>query len=350
MTRADGAQSAMCELIDRLPVPAYALDRAGTVVAWNQALSRLTGVSGAGTVGRSGGAHAVPFIGLPGTMLADLVLDPSLPVPAHLQALVADETSSTARLAAHAIGPGMWLTVVASPLLVDGSRIGAIEVVIDSELIDPRIRASLGIIDRLMRTVRHDILNELTIVLGYVELARDAIADPGANADLDRAVAAANSILRRIEFTREFQEIGARPPVERTLAALVRDAADRVDIDGILLEGAVPDRTVLADPLLLRCLEHLLRLSASSIPPPEVIRIETVGTDPLVLRYGADVSGESVAPRDAGHASPGMDPMLQLMRDVLALDGIQLVFVDDPRWPIEFRIPGSLLGPEKREE
>jgi len=42
--------------------------------------------------------------------------------------------------------------------------------------------------------------------------------------------------------------------------------------------------------------------------------------------------------------------MLQLMRDVLALDGIQLVFVDDPRWPIEFRIPGSLLGPEKREE
>ncbi len=349
MTRIDGVLSTWLELIDRLPVPAYALDIKGTVVVWNMPLSRLSGINGAEVIGRAGGAHAVPFIGTAGAMIADLVLDPSRPTPDHLTGLEGNGDRRTARLSAHALKAGRRVTVMAAPVTVGGERVGVVEIVIDPESLDPRIGESREIIDLLLSTVRHDILNDLTIVLGYIELARDAIPDPAANADLNRAVAAADAIRGRIEFTREFQRIGSRSPVDRILAVLVRDAADRVDLDGIRLECAIPELLVRADPLLPRVLEHLLRLSSSSAPRPTAIRIEATGTDPLVLRYGDDGGGGCWMPQADGSPPRELGPMLLLMRDVLALDEIELLFRDDLRWPIELRIPGSLLRPVKKE-
>ncbi|HOT95093.1 MAG TPA: hypothetical protein PK089_07905 [Methanoregulaceae archaeon] len=337
------------ELIDQVPVPAYALDLGGRVVSWNEPLSRLVGIDGAEMIGRGGGVHAVPFVAKPGPMLADLVLAPGLAVPGYLVGLEHDRLTSSALLLADALQTGRCLEVHASPIVVAGERVGAIELVIPPGPQEERIRSSSAIFDRLMRSVRHAILNQLTIVLGYIELAREGMENPVANADLDRAVAAAETIRIQAELTRDFSGIGVREPVERPLADLVFTAVEHAGYPGVSMEARLAPLVVRADPLLIRAIEHLVRLSSEVEPAATVIRFETVDSDPVVLRYGDDSEDGRWTLDANGHPS-SLPPEFFLIRDVLLLDGIHLEFTGDSDWAVEVHLPRAVLAPHRKEE
>ncbi len=337
------------EAIDRLPVPAYALDLEGRIAAWNEPLSRLVGVGRDDVVGRGDGVQAVPFIGVPGLMLADLVLAPDRPVPDHLVEIERDGPIRTALLSAPALEPQRQMRVLASPIKLGDGGVGVVELILQPDPREVRALGSRAIFDRLMRTLRHDVLNQLTIVLGYIELARDGIEDPVANADLDRAVAAADAIRLQMEHTREFREIGIRVPVERPLIELVGAASEQAEIAGVRVEVQLPDVDVRADPILVHALEHLVRLSTTVEPPATVIRVEAVGTEPLVLRYSDD-TGDGRWHLQPNGLPREMAPVLVLMQDVLELDGISLKFTDDSGWAAEISLPRMVFTPRKKEE
>ena len=335
--------------IDCLPVPAYALDVEGRVIAWNEPLSRLVGVRRDEMVGRAGGVHAVAFIGKEGLMLADLVLAPVLPAPDHLIGVDRDGSTTAALLSAPALGPARQLRVLASPIMADDQCVGAIEVVLCSDPREVRILGSHAIFDQLMSTVRHDVLNQLTIVLGYIELARDGINDPVANADLDRAVAAAESIRHHVALTREFRGIGIRGPIESPLAELVAAATEQAEIVGIQIEIQLPEIGVRVDPLFIRALEHLVQISTTVEPPATLIHIEAVNSGPLVLWYGDDsVDGRWEV--QANGLPREMAPCFPLVQAVLALDGISLSCTGDSNRSVAIRLPGLVLTQLKKEE
>lgn len=339
--------------VEHLPVPAYALDARGVVLAWNPALARLTGVAGQDVVGRGKGAHAVPFTGAAGCMLADLVLHPSQEVPAHLSEIERDGDGLSARLTAEVLGITRTFAVRAAPVAARGGVIGAVEVVLAPFSGGPDPTVTHETVARLLRTTRHDIKNELTIVLGYIGLARDSFLDPATCTGLDRAVVAAGEIGRLVEFSREIEELGERPPEARNLAALVRDAADAADLAGIDLEIAIPWETVTADPVVFSVFEHLFErlfhYSAATVPRPGAIRVTASGQDPLLVVYEDDAQRADCSLHPDRGFSRDLARGLVLLRELLALDGIEIAVTSDPL-RLELRIPGVRLRAVEKEE
>jgi signal transduction histidine kinase len=56
--------------------------------------------------------------------------------------------------------------------------------------------------------VRHDILNQLTAILGYLELSSDVISDPMVIEFTQKEQGAAEKIREKLIFTREYQKVG----------------------------------------------------------------------------------------------------------------------------------------------
>ncbi len=339
--------------VEHLPVPAYALDTAGVVLAWNRALARLTGVSGEEKVGKNGGAHATPFVGSPGYMLADLAIDRDRPAPAHLSAIESDGDDLSARLETALSGVGCALAVRAAPIVVEGMTIGAIEVVLAPTARGPDPTVAGETVARLLQTARHDIKNELTIVLGYIGLARDSLTDPAACVGLDRAAAAAEEIGRLIDLSRELGELGERPSETRNLEAMIRGSAARADLGGIDLEITVSQSTVMADPVVFNAFDHfferLFAYTVATVPRPSTIRVGASGRDPLLIVYEDDARRVDPCLYPDGGFTHELDRDLVMLRDLLSLDDIGLSATPDPL-RLELRIPGFRVRTAEKKE
>ena len=55
--------------------PAFAIDRDGQVIAWNNGMATLSGVAAADMVGKKDHEYAIPFFGNKVPMLVDMVFE-----------------------------------------------------------------------------------------------------------------------------------------------------------------------------------------------------------------------------------------------------------------------------------
>jgi CheY-like chemotaxis protein len=75
----------LVDTIQSLDTPVFAIDKTGTVIAWNNALEQLTGVSSSSIVGKGNQEYAIPFYGRPAPMLIDhIFMHPGSPTAAQL--------------------------------------------------------------------------------------------------------------------------------------------------------------------------------------------------------------------------------------------------------------------------
>ena len=111
---------------------------------------------------------------------------------------------------------------------------------------------------------RHEILNHLTVVKGFIELSREQIRDPLYRLTpflltfLDKELAAANAIQNLITFTRDYQNIGIRPPVWNDLSITIKLAAARVRLGSITLTLDTGGVEIYADPVVEKVFFHLI--------------------------------------------------------------------------------------------
>jgi DNA-binding response OmpR family regulator/Tfp pilus assembly protein PilF len=76
MGRAIGtSERLLTETISFFSEPAYALDREGKVIAWNQAMADFTGIEPKHMLGKGDGNYSIPFFGHKASMLTDMVFD-----------------------------------------------------------------------------------------------------------------------------------------------------------------------------------------------------------------------------------------------------------------------------------
>lgn len=78
----------LVETLNNLDNPVFAIDRFGTIIAWNTALAQLTGIRAAAMIGKGGQEYARPFYGKPGPMLIDQIIAPPGTVPAGLPSAI----------------------------------------------------------------------------------------------------------------------------------------------------------------------------------------------------------------------------------------------------------------------
>ena len=110
----------------------------------------------------------------------------------------------------------------------------------------------------LSSVTRHDVLNQLNVLTGYLGLVRERVSDVDTAALLSRAWDSAWTIRRLIAFTKDYQEIGVHSPRWHEIVKTVAGAASSLELGGIDLEVAVGDLQVYADPLLEKVFYALL--------------------------------------------------------------------------------------------
>jgi PAS domain S-box-containing protein len=70
------SEKRLTDIINFLPDATFAIDREGTVIAWNRAIEELTGVPAAEMLGKGDYEYAIPFYGCRRPILIDLIFEP----------------------------------------------------------------------------------------------------------------------------------------------------------------------------------------------------------------------------------------------------------------------------------
>ncbi|MCK9591612.1 MAG: PAS domain S-box protein [Methanoregula sp.] len=111
----------------------------------------------------------------------------------------------------------------------------------------------------LMNSItRHDILNQLTLILGYNQLMQVQFPDPRLQEYIGKELRAARTIQDQITFTKEYQDIGSQAPKWFNLNNIILSAAAGLSLSPITLSVNVDRFEIYADPLLEKVFFTLL--------------------------------------------------------------------------------------------
>jgi len=149
---------------------------------------------------------------------------------------------------------GSIFETIRSPILDrSGEVIGTVGIARDitgRKKTEEVVRLANKKLNLLSSITRHDVLNQLTVVLGYLRLAEEQVTDPLLRDYLEKMSKAGEIARRQIEFTREYQEIGVRLPRWQDVRSTILQATKDLTPDLVTLSVDIRDVEVFADPLL----------------------------------------------------------------------------------------------------
>ena len=96
---------------------------------------------------------------------------------------------------------------------------------------------------------RHDILNQLTVILGYLEIMKMKFPDPALQDILDKETLAASNIRTQIMFTKDYQDIGVKSPQWFDIGKVISSVAASLPLSHVSLEVHLDKLELYADPL-----------------------------------------------------------------------------------------------------
>ncbi len=107
--------------------------------------------------------------------------------------------------------------------------------------------------------VRHDMLNQLTAILGYLELSQDLITDPMLEDFFGKEQNAAERIREKLIFTREYQKIGLLEFEWTKLASLFTEAVGEAGCSRLPVHMAIPaDLQIFSDKTFKQAVVKIL--------------------------------------------------------------------------------------------
>jgi PAS domain S-box-containing protein len=198
----------------------------------------------------------------------------------------------------------------------------------------------------LIGVTRHDVINNLTVLMGYNDLLKQTVRDPHILTVLEKEDSALQTIHRQIEFTREYYNLGVKSPVWQNVCD-ISTAAYSQFVTTISFTCDTRDLEIYADPLLEKVFYNLFDNAIRHGESVFRIRIYCIreGAD-LLLIFGDD--GEGISPENkerifrrgfGKHTGLG----LFLTREILAITRIDISetgeFEKGARF--KFRIPSG---------
>ncbi|MHB8162923.1 MAG: PAS domain S-box protein [Methanoregula sp.] len=172
---------------------------------------------------------------------------------------------------------------------------------------------------------RHDVVNQLTILQGYAQIAALKKGDPVITDYLAKIITAADTIARQIEFTRMYQELGGKAPAWMMIGDIIAHVESRVPVT---ISGTCRGIEIFADPMLERvffnlfdnAIRHGVRVTEITVrcerePDSLLVIVEDNGTGiPVEVK-------EKIFERGIGK-NTGLG--LFLAREILAITGITI--------------------------
>lgn len=186
-------------------------------------------------------------------------------------------------------------------------------------------------IDLLARITRHDILNQLAALYGYLDLARERIEDPGHRGLVEKAIVASESIRRHLEFARDYQNMGTKRPQWIDVLAATKRAASNLELKEVTMVAEVGDLEIFSDPMLEKVFYNLIDNSLKhGKKTTNVLFRYTHGPDGIRLIYQDDGVGvpqqdkEAIFERSVGDKDGRRGYGLYLAREILSITGIAI--------------------------
>ena len=111
----------------------------------------------------------------------------------------------------------------------------------------------------LASITRHDILNQLTVLIGQLEILEKKQPDNSFSTYFNKISHAANRIHAMIRFTREYERIGVTAPVWQDCRTLVGTAAKDAPLGQVMVKNNLPaGMEVFADSLVVKVFYNLM--------------------------------------------------------------------------------------------
>ncbi|HWQ66035.1 MAG TPA: PAS domain-containing sensor histidine kinase [Methanospirillum sp.] len=205
------------------------------------------------------------------------------------------------------------------------------------------LRTANNKLSLLSSLTRHDVLNLLTGLGGYLEISHDMTVEPDLIRFIEKEIGAVRAIEEIIAFTREYEMVGMKAPVWQHIAQIFTDASAQAGLNGeIVLEMHLEGIWVYADPLLIRVFSNFIDNSIRH--GHHVSRIS--------LTSEMDVSGLTLIYTDNGEGVPATEKEkifirgygkhtglgLFLIREIFSITGITIRETGKPGEGVRFEM------------
>ncbi len=194
----------------------------------------------------------------------------------------------------------------------------------------------------LSSVTRHDILNKLTVVIGYLELAK-LTHDREKLEDFIRKIDATLHVIEdQIQFTRDYQDMGVKDPEWQDASITFGLAVSQLDAGKIRIANCLSGLSVYADPLLGKVMYNIIDNSLR------------YGRDNTMIKasYHRDGSTAVLVIEDDGVGIPAKDKGrifekgfgqhtgfgLFLAKEILSLTGIEIMETGFPTKGARFEL------------
>lgn len=183
----------------------------------------------------------------------------------------------------------------------------------------------------LSDVTRHDILNQVHVIVNYLDLVRTEEL-PGSCLDfLTQIERAIGMIHRQIQFTRSYQALGAHLPEWQNISDLIM----LLQPSHLLICNEASGYCILADPLLPKVFENLLDNSVRHGRTATSVRVQAhlAGDGSLLIRWADNGTGIQNGEKERiFQKGYGMNTGfgLFLIREILELTGIGIRETGDP--------------------
>lgn len=226
-------------------------------------------------------------------------------------------------------GSKFWASVSWRPILDSngrslGFRTSAQDITERKKAEEALRQASLKL-GMLNSITRHDILNQMQVLTGYLALFRLRERDPELVTYLEKISRAASNVQQQIAFTKDYQDIGSQAPTWVAIGRLTAEAFVQLHLRGVAFEEKTGGLEVLIDPLAMKVPYNLIDNSMRHGEHVNRVKMsaEQVG-DSMMLVY--EDNGIGISPGDKelifkkGYGkNTGLG--LFLIRELLAITG-----------------------------
>jgi PAS domain S-box-containing protein len=197
-----------------------------------------------------------------------------------------------------------------------------------------RANAKLNLLNSV---TRHDVLNQLTVLNGYLTLT-DGLAttsDPRIHEFIGRAEEVARNIERQILFTKTFQNIGMHAPTWQNVEGLIKKAKTGLLPESIALSMNLANLEIYADPLLEKIFYTLLENAMRHGMQVTEVRFFSTFTDDKNLHLIYEDNGIGISFDDKAHIfergygkNTGLG--LFLAKEILSITGLEITETGEP--------------------
>ena len=194
----------------------------------------------------------------------------------------------------------------------------------------------------LASITRHDILNQLTVLSGYLALSEEFTSDEKLLGFIKKEEIATERINQQIAFTKEYQDIGVHKPQWQNVHDVIENAADLLDLGLVSLQIRFTDIELYADPLLGKVFYNLLENAGSHGEKTSTIQFSSCqsGTNLILVCEDNGVGIDSETKKHLFERGYGKNHGygLFLIREILAITRITIDECGEPGYGARFEI------------